>query len=72
MRSSWLALDTNARSRSAERSSRSSISLSVPPSSASSSRPGGTGSRLPLPSREISAASRRIALTGRSAAVATP
>ena len=39
VRSSWLALATKPRSRSAQRSSRSSISFSVPPRRASSSRP---------------------------------
>ena len=45
VRSSWLALATKPRSRSADLSSRSSISLSVPPSFASSSPAGGTGRR---------------------------
>jgi hypothetical protein len=70
VRSSWLASETNERSRASTACRRPSIALSVLPRRAISSRDGGTGSR-PSASPVSSAARRRIRSTGRNAAAAT-
>ena len=70
VRSSWLASATKRRSRSSPSSSRASISLSVRPSRDTSSSAGGTGRRSSSDEVEISAARRRMASIGRSAAPA--
>jgi hypothetical protein len=70
VRSSWLASDTNARSRVNAASKRLSISFSVRPSRPISSLASGTGRRSPLSVALIAAARRRIRSTGRSAAAA--
>ena len=72
VRSSWLASATKRRSCAKAASIRASISFSVSPSRAISSRVGGTGSRCSSArAAEIAAALRRIASTGRSAAAAS-
>jgi hypothetical protein len=72
VRSSWLASETNVRSRANAASMRSSIALSVAPSRPISSWAGGTGRRAPGSVASIAAARARIRSTGRRAAAVAP
>ena len=67
LRSSWEASATNWRWDRAEASSRSSIWLRVDARWATSSSPGGSGSRVPEPVCVISDAVRRSRSTGANA-----